>query len=375
MPNAVYQQVFAYVDNACQGYIGSTVANVSNTIAPAVFGLLGVYVALWGLASMRGLIQEHVMEFITRAIKIAAILGIALGLASYNVYVTDTFFTSPTQFANSMTNATSNASAITSLDTILNDGFSTGKAFWDKGGVLDGDFGMYLIAIIIWGVAIVVTAYGCFLIVLAKIALSLLISLGPLFILSLLFQATGNFFNSWIQQLSNYALLIILVIAANVFVIDLFARAATPGMTAITSSAQIDKIFPFMVTGGISLLVLAQLPQIAAGLAGGISLNSYGLGRLALGVFARPFMKLAGASLRKTQNLTGAAGKFAARKGWQYTGGKAWNAYKNRNRNTISAASTSSSGTSRARRPTSATQGSINRKQTQKIAATPYRLK
>lgn len=374
MPTATFQQIFTYVDNACSGYIGSTVAAVSNAIAPAAFMLLGVYIALWGLASMRGLIQEHVMEFITRTIKIGAILGIAIGLGSYNVYITDTFFTSPTQFANSMTNATSNASAITALDTILDNGFKIGKAFWDKGGILKGDFGMYIIATLIWLVTILVTAYGCFLIVLAKIALSILIGLGPLFILSLLFQATGNFFNSWIQQLSNYALLIILVIAANVFVIDLFQQASTPGMTGIASSAQIDKIFPFLITGGIALLVLAQLPQIAAGLAGGISLSSYGMGRMALGVFAKPAKQLAGASLRKSAQLGGAAGKYAARKGWQYTGGKAWNAYKNRSKNTVSPGAGSGGTATRARRPTSATQANMSRNSPKKIAATPYRL-
>lgn len=336
MPAATYQQVFTYVDNACNGYIGSSVAAVSNAIAPAAFLLLGVYVALWGLASLRGLIQEHVMETITRAIKIGAILGIAIGLGSYNVYITDTFFNAPTQLANSLTNATSNSSAITALDDILNKGFLIGKAFWDKGGLIAGDFGMYIVAVLVWAVTIIVTAYGCFLIVLAKIALSILIGLGPLFILSLLFQATGNFFNSWIQQLSNYALLIVLVIAANVFVIDLFQQASSPGLTAIASSAQIDKIFPFLITGALSLLVLAQLPQIAAGLAGGISLNSYGLGRMVLSLLTKPGRYLAGASYNKSKQLTGKATKFAARKGWEYTGGKALGAYRNRKRNTVS---------------------------------------
>lgn len=333
MPSAIYQQVFTYVNNACSGYIGSSVAAVASAIAPAAYTLLGVYVILWGLASMRGLIQEPITDAAMRAIKIGVIFGIGISLASYNVYVTDTFFNAPEQLAASLTNSTTNTSAITTLDRILDKGFQIGKVFWDKGGLIDGDFGMYLVALIVWGMSIIVTAYACFLIVLAKIALSLVIALGPLFIISLLFQPTANFFNSWIQQLSNYALLIVLVIAANVFVMDLFVRAADASV-GFSSTSQIDKIFPFLITGGISLLVLAQLPSIAAGLAGGISLSSYGMGRLGLSILSRPGRDLMGASYNKSKDAAKRGTKYAARKGWQYTGGKAWNAYKNRN-NTI----------------------------------------
>lgn len=381
MPAATYQQVFTYVDNVCTTYIGSSVSAVSTAIAPAAFLLLGVYVALWGLASMRGLIQEQVMETVTRAIKIGVILGLAFSIGTYNVYITDTFFNQPTQLANVLTHHTSNASAITALDDILNKGFAIGKAFWDKGGVLMGDFGMYIVAILVWGVTIIVTAYGCFLIVLAKIALAILIGLGPLFIISLLFQATGNFFNSWIQQLSNYAILIILVIAANVFVIDLFQQAASPGLTNIASSAQMDKIFPFLITGALSLLVLAQLPQIAAGLAGGISLSSYGMGRMGLSLLSKPGRDLASASYRGGKRATAATAKFAARKGWEYTGAKAANAYRNRKRNSVSGSSSDTA--SRARRPsstmaqaksTSRSQASLPMKRPPlQIEATPYK--
>jgi type IV secretion system protein VirB6 len=333
MASAVYQQVFTYVNNACNGYIGSSVAAVASAIAPAAYTLLGVYVILWGLASMRGLIQEPITDTTMRAIKIGAIFGIGIGLASYNVYVTDTFFNAPEQLAASLTNSTTNTSAIATLDRILDKGFQIGKVFWDKGGLIDGDFGMYFVALIVWGMSILVTAYACFLIVLAKIALSLVIALGPLFIISLLFQPTANFFNSWIQQLSNYAILIVLVIAANVFVMDLFVRAAD-ATSGFNSTTQIDKIFPFLITGGISLLVLAQLPSIAAGLAGGISLSSYGMGRLGLSILSRPGRDLMGASYNKSKDVAKRGSKYAVRKGWQYTGGKAWNAFKNRS-NTI----------------------------------------
>lgn len=68
----------------------------------------------------------------------------------------------------------------------------------------------------------------------------------------------------------------------------------------------------------ISLLVLAQLPQVAAGLAGGISLSSYGMGRLGLAVLARGGRQAA------------ARTKQAAERPARYVARKAADAYRRR---------------------------------------------
>ena len=333
--STTYQDAFTYVNAVCNSYIGANVAAVASAIAPAAYTLLGVYVILWGLSSMRGLIQEPILDAAVRLIKIAFIFGIGIGLAEYNTYVTDTFFNGPEQLTSTLTKATSNSTAINGLDLLLDQGFKIGKAFWSKGGIINGDFGMYIIAFCAWGITLAMTAYAFFLILLAKIALSIIIALGPLFIISLLFQPTASFFNSWVQQLSNYFLLMVLVIAANVFVMTLFQDAASDTITAISSTAEIDQIFPFLIMGAVSLLVIAQLPSIAAGLAGGISLSSYGIGRLGLSVLSRPGRDLASAGYRGGKRAVASGTKKATRAGWNATGSRAYSVYKNRNRNFI----------------------------------------
>lgn len=291
MPMLAYSDVLTYVSGVSQTYItGSTVA-VANAIAPAASALLGLYVILWGVASLRGMIQEPIGDAAVRILKIALIFGLAIQLGHYNEIIVDVFFNGPEQLARMLTGAKDNASAVAGLDQILEAGYTIGKAFWDKGGVVSGDTGMYFVALAIWGISVAVTAYAAFMIVLAKIALSIVLSLGPIFIISLLFQPTASFFNAWIQQLSNYGLLMILTVAANVFILTLFQRAAT-GAAAISSLGQIDTLFPFLITGVISLLVVAQLPSIAAGLAGGLGLSSYAAGRLGLSVLANTGRRL-----------------------------------------------------------------------------------
>jgi type IV secretion system protein VirB6 len=146
------------------------------------------------------------------------------------------------------------------------------------------------------------------------------------FFIGLLFEATAGFFNSWLRQLANYFLVPVLVVMVNLLVMKLFASAAS-GPAAMTSSAEVVEVFPFLAMGLVCLLALASVLSIAAGLAGGVSLSSFGMGRL-----------LGKLLTKKTFDLGKQIGVRGARPVAQ-TGKKiargAWRAYQNRSRNSI----------------------------------------
>jgi type IV secretion system protein VirB6 len=331
MATTFFADNLTYINNVCTAYIGANVTAVAQAIAPAAYTLLGIYVLLWGFTSLSGLIQEPFMDMATRLIKIGFIYGVGINLMEYNVYVTDIFFNGPEQLAESLTSQkTSTGTIVNSLDSILTQGFFIGKEFWDKAGLLSGDFGMYLVAGVIFLETVAVVGYAFFLIVLAKLALSVIIVFGPLFIVSLLFQPTANFFNSWVQQLANYFMVMVLVVATNVLLMTLFARAAA-GATAIADVTQIDLVFPFLIVGLICLLVLASILNIAAGLAGGMALSSFGLGRMAA--------RLVGIAAFKGVGIAGklsAKGARLAAKGTKKVARASWSGYKKLKRNSIS---------------------------------------
>jgi type IV secretion system protein VirB6 len=112
----------------------------------------------------------------------------------------------------------------------------------------------------------------------------------------------------------------------NLLVLTLFARAAS-GTTAMTSSAEVSELVPFFATSIVCLMALASVLSVASGLAGGVSLSSFGMGRLAGGVGL---------------NLSAKAAKMVGRQGARtatWTGRKvargAWSVYQNRNRNSV----------------------------------------
>lgn len=328
-PITLYTDSLNYINAVCESYVGENVAAVARLIGPFAFTMLTLYVVLWGFASYRGMIREPANEFINRVITVCIVFGIGFNLATYNVLITNTFLRGPDEFVAGLARADGSSNVVSGLDAMLAQGFELGARFWAKAGILDGDLGMYFVSIAVWALTIIVTAYGFFLMALSKVALTVLIGLGALFFLGLLFQATAGFFNSWIRQLANYFLVPLLVVMVNLLVMKLFTRAGS-GAAAMTSTTEVAQVFPFFAMGLVSLLALASVLSIASGLAGGMSLSSFGMGRLTAGLLHRFGVKLGKSSARLGANTGRTLGNGAKK----VTRG-AWNSYQNRKRNTI----------------------------------------
>ena len=328
-PITLYTDSLNYINAVCESYVGENVAAVARLIGPFAFTMLTLYVVLWGFASYRGMISEPANEFINRVITISIVFGIGFNLAVYNVLITNTFLRGPDEFVAGLARSGGTGTVVNGLDAMLDQGFELGARFWAKAGVLDGDLGMYFVALAVWALTIVVTAYGFFLMALSKATLTVLVGLGALFFLGLLFQTTAGFFNSWMRQLANYFLIPLLVVMVNLLFMKLFSRAGS-GAAAMVSSTEVAQVFPFFSMGLVSLLALASVLSIAAGLSGGMSLSSFGMGRLTAGVLNRFGVNAGKSGARMGAN----AGRKMGHGAKKVTRG-AWNSYQNRKRNTI----------------------------------------
>jgi type IV secretion system protein VirB6 len=322
----LYSDSLNYINAVCESYVGENVVAVARVMGPLLTAMLGLYVALWGFASLRGLIKEPVNEFINRVAKLAVILGIGFNVANYNILITNTFLRGPDEFVAGLARSPGSNGVITGLDAMLNDGLTLTTRYWAKAGVLDGDFGMYIVAAAVITMTIVVTAYAFFLMALSKVVLTAVVAIGPVFFIGLLFEATAGFFNAWLRQLANYFLVPVLVVMVNLLVMKLFARAAS-GPAALTSSAEVAEVFPFLAMGLVCLLALASILSIASGLAGGVSLSSFGMGRLTASLLNRNGLKLGKQIGRHTSRPAAWTGKKITR--------GAWSAYQTRGRNSI----------------------------------------
>jgi type IV secretion system protein VirB6 len=194
-----------------------------------------------------------------------------LRLWTYNDVAVDTFTRGPDQLAAAVLGSPSTVSVV---DQIWIDGNLVAEQLLSKGSVLNANFAYYLAGFLVYllvGLTVVLTA---FLLALSKVALALILALGPMFIVLLLFDATKRFFEAWVAQLANYALVTILATLAAALLLSVL-RSYTNNAASLGGAITIAEGARVCIASALVFLVMRQVMSIAAGLASGIALSSF----------------------------------------------------------------------------------------------------
>jgi type IV secretion system protein VirB6 len=262
-------------------YIGNNTARLAGVLEPAVVTLATVYVMAWGYLHLTGKIEEPLVTGLKRIAMLALVLGAGLHLWLYNTLIVDTFYQAPAQLAAAVIGA---GDPVTTLDAIWQQGGTVAGSLWARGGVW-ADPQALLAALAVWLSIGLLCVYAMFLIALSHVALAVLLALGPLFIAALLFDATRRFFSAWIAQLANYGLITVLTVMVAALLLQLVQSYATQTAGQGASIRTLDTL-NLLLVAVLVFLILRQVMPIAAGLAGGVALSSFGVvsGTLGRGV-------------------------------------------------------------------------------------------
>jgi type IV secretion system protein VirB6 len=269
---------WAWLNGQLATYIGDNTARLAAVLEPAIVTLATVYVMAWGYLHLTGKIDEPVVTGLKRILVMALILGVGLRLWLYNTLIVDTFYNAPAQLAAAMVGS---ADPVRTIDAIWESGGAVAGNLYTRGGI-----GFYIAGAVVWCLVGLLCVYAMFLIALSTIALAVLLALGPLFIGSLFFDATKRFFAAWMAQLANYALITVLTVMVGALLLRVVqsyaAQTAARGAAIFTVDA-----LHMMLMAVLVFLLLRQVMPIASGLAGGASLNSFGVVSRSLGSTGR----------------------------------------------------------------------------------------
>jgi len=281
----LFQTFWTWLTARLSAYVSVHVAATAAAIEPAAVTLGVIYVMLWGYLHLRGQVDEPIMTAAVRLLTLVVVFGVGLRLWLYHSLIVDTFFTAPAQLAAQLVGA---ADPVTLIDTIWDRGGAAAGMLWDKGGVLSGDVGFYFAAIAIYALVGVVCVYTMFLISLSRIALAVLLAVGPIFIVLTLFDSTRRYFDAWLQELANYALVTVLTVMVTALMLDFVEAYAAQTAARGDGILTVDALNLLLVCALVAL-VLQQVMPIAARLAGGGTLST-------LGAFAASGQRLRGAA-------------------------------------------------------------------------------
>lgn len=278
-----YEKLFTKLSTGLLTYWQQVAADIAGAITPVATTLLTIYVMLWGWSMMRGVISEPVTDGAGRIIRLAVVIGIALNVGRYNTYLADMLWNSPDALAGVVASGYSDSNtSMQFLDKLMGQFYDMGQAYNDKANADSGvtgipDLSLWCTGLAIWVSGILVTGYAAFLLALSKIAIAILLGVGPLFILMTIFEPTKRFFDSWVGQALNYVFLVLLTAAAIKLVMTIIQTyLGAPAVIAALADPSINQALPAIVFGIIGVLVMMQLPSMASALGGGVAIGTLG---------------------------------------------------------------------------------------------------
>lgn len=306
------------VDVAVTGFFLDASSRVAAAASTPFRAGVTLYIVLWGLAMWRGLINEPLSDGMSRVLRIVLVGTFALSTGVYGPRIATAIYNTPAQLAAVVAGGTVSPQLV--MDNAISKGDEIARAYLALVSVTDigGSFAAVLSALIVWLLTVIVVLYGVALILLSKIALAIVLSLGPISIALLLFDTTKRFFESWLGQALNYMFIFALVASAVTILFALWMPALNYALA--NNSQGFTALLPMLLMGGVTFVVLMQVPGIASGLAGGVQIGTLGAAgwaagktRGALGA-ARPQNIRAGyRSVRRDVAALGAGAAMGAR--------------------------------------------------------------
>ena len=213
----------AWLTALLDNYIHQYTLQMAAILEPALVTLGTLYVIIWGFLHIAGRIEEPVLEGLKRIAILALVFGVGLDLWLYDTVIVETFYRAPAALAGRLVGAND---FVAIVDTILFRGDDVATALLAKAGVFHGNFSFYFAAIAVYVVIVITAVYTMFLLTLSRIALSILLAIGPLIIPLFLFQSTRRFVEAWFAQLATYAFVAVLAGLVAALMMHLIDQAA-----------------------------------------------------------------------------------------------------------------------------------------------------
>ncbi|VEJ44505.1 type IV secretion system protein [Bartonella vinsonii] len=268
----MFTQLFKHIDQATKTHVVDISLKAIATITPFVSIGLTIAFIVYGWLVIRGAIDMPASEFLSRCLRISIITSMALSVGLYQSEIANVIIEMPHNLLSAlMKDAPKNNELISLIDKVAENGFTRASeafeesAFLDTNGLLYGLFGI----LILLATSFLAAIGGAF-ILMAKIALILLVGLGPLFITALLWQPTYRFFEQWISQILSYTILIVLLATVFSLMMNIFANY----MTDLKFDGKQNVGFTLggvLILSIISIIMLLKLSSIANALAKGVT--------------------------------------------------------------------------------------------------------
>ncbi|MFY2610532.1 type IV secretion system protein [Achromobacter ruhlandii] len=269
----LFAPLFEVVDSTTAKFINEVSSRAITAITPIATAGLTLSFIMQGLLAMRGKIDMPLMDLGMRMFTISIISGVAMAGGLYQTEIMSAMQTLPDDLATTLLSNNTATTAANMLDSAAGTSFNLAGEAWQKAGMMSSSGWMFgTLAFFILLSTVLLLAIGGAILMLAKVACSIIIAIGPFFIFALLWQPTKRLFDSWIAQFLTYTLLVVVFSAAFGFAISIFDKYVA-GVKLDGTQNVMYNIGGLMLLAGALGFLLYHMPAMSQALGGGISFD------------------------------------------------------------------------------------------------------
>ena len=304
-----FQDAFGDVNAALNSFVTEFSTNIIAEISGLVAAGLVLYFILHGVAILRGYASEPILDTAMQMFRVSIIVTIALTAGTYQGLIVNSLINVPDSLMTSLMGASvhgttvhTGANAAQAFDEMLYKGMDVATKYSERAEFgLDGvDLMPYVYAIFIVLGTVFCILVGAFWFFASKVILTLLLGIGPIFIVALVWQPLQQYFFTWLSAILNTILTCIFVIG----VFSIFAQIFNTQIGALhpesSESPQLTDTAVIMFMGVLTSAVLLVIPTYVGQLTNAGSGGIFGaMKTIAMG---------AGSAVGKAANGVGNAG-------------------------------------------------------------------
>lgn len=248
--------------------INSVSSEVASLIAPIMMTVVGIWIVAYGLATLRGEVQQPIMQLVGRYYKLGLFMACGLSMGVFQGQIVPAVMDLQTGLAaaaskslgsmggmcsGSATNPYSTldcygSAALALVGAYFNQAVADGSSLAFGAAIVDAACGLViLIGVTLYGVIMALEFIE------ARLMLFLTLSLGPIFIVCGAFPRTEAYFGNWLSKLANLVIHNALIVAYVAMSMGIFMNNFQPVIgTVMNSSGTVTGITDLLGPSNIS---------------------------------------------------------------------------------------------------------------------------
>lgn len=248
--------------------INSVSSEIASLIAPIMVTVVGIWIVAYGLATLRGEVQQPIMQLVGRYYKLGLFMACGLSMGVFQGQIVPAVMDLQTGLAaaaskslgsmggmcsGSATNPYSTldcygSAALALVGAYFNQAVADGSSLAFGAAIVDAACGLViLIGVTLYGVIMALEFIE------ARLMLFLTLSLGPIFIVCGAFPRTEAYFGNWLSKLANLVIHNALIVAYVAMSMGIFMNNFQPVIgTVMNSSGTVTGITDLLGPSSIS---------------------------------------------------------------------------------------------------------------------------